>query len=379
MSPFLSRHFNATMDFPDDSNSDIRLALEKAEALARLSSAPLPDRLNEDWRFGRPHKHATALAAALADRQRPNVGTVRIEGAGEDVAWDMSLEEASAEEDPFVQSIGSDHLLNLHLKHALRGVCILLEKSHEHPITITYETDGLFTPTTCIHAQEGVKARIIERHIVRGEGIMFTTRRIFAMRGADISVELEEMGSGSSRCLNITNIQAAGATVRHLTQHSGHEWAREETLASILSSDADNPADLRLFSANRLSGHQVLDQHTRQIHSWGAARSDLLYKNVVDDHATAIFAGNIYVAPGAHDSDAYQSNRNMLLSEDATIHSLPGLEILADRVRCSHGSASAPMDEEQLFYMTSRGIPRREAQLLVAEGFLADALEKFRA
>ncbi len=367
------------MDFPEDSSTDIRLALEKAQAQARLAAATPPDRLNEDWRFGRPHKHAAALISALTDASRPTAGSIRIEGAGEDAAWELGKDDAPEEEEVLMQSIGSDHLLALHVKRLGHGVCIYLEKSQEQPIIITYETDGLFCPTTGIIAAAGVSARIIERHIVKGEGVLFTTRRIMAEPGADIAVELVEEGSGSSRTLNITNIQAAGATVRHLTQHSNHAWAREETIADILHSTADAPADIRLYSANRLSGKQVLDQHTRQIHSWGAAKSDLMYKNVVDEHAIAIFAGNIYVAPGAHDTDAYQSNRNMLLSEDATIHSLPGLEILADRVRCSHGSASAPMDEEQLFYMTSRGIPRHEAQLLVAEGFLADAVEKFRA
>ncbi len=365
------------MDFPD--STDIRLALEKAEAQARLASAPLPDRLNEDWRFGRPHKHAAALAAALAEADRPCEGSIRIEGAGEEVAWELGRDDAPEEEEILMRSIGSDHLLGLHLKRLARGVCIYLEQSQEHPITVTYETDGLFCPTTGIIATAGVKARIIERHLVRGNGIMFTTRRIMAEPGANISVELQESGSGSSRAFNITHIQADCATVRHLTQHSQHEWAREETTAEILHSTAEAPADIRLYSANRLNGRQVLDQHTRQIHHWGSAQSDLLYKNVADGHATAIFAGNIYVAPGAHDTNAYQNNRNMLLSEEASIHSLPGLEILADRVRCSHGSASAPMDEEQLFYMTSRGIPRHEAQLLVAEGFLADVQEKFRA
>ncbi len=367
------------MDFPDDSNTDIRLALEKAEAQARLANAPAPDRLNEDWRFGRPHKHGAPLIEALTNKVRPCSGTIHIEGAEEDVAWELGKDDAPEEEEILMHSIGSDHLLALHVKRLSRGVCIYLEKSQEKPITITYETDGLFCPTTGIIAAAGVKAHIIERHVVRGEGILFTTRRIMAETGANIAVELQEEGSGDSHAMNITNIQADCATVRQLTQHNGHLWAREETIADILHSTPEAPADIRLYSANRLSGHQVLDQHTRQTHSWGSAKSDLLYKNVVDEHATAIFAGNIYVAPGAHDTDAYQSNRNMLLNEDATIHSLPGLEILADRVRCSHGSASAPMDEEQLFYMESRGIPRHEAQLLVAEGFLADAVERFKA
>ncbi len=366
------------MDFPDDNSNDIRLALEKAEFLARLNAAPLPDRLNEDWRFGSPHKHATTLAATLADTARPSTGSIRLEGVDEEQAWELTREDAPADADLFMQSIGSDHLLGLHMKRLTRGVALMLTRSQEQPITITYETDGLFTPTTSITALEGVKARIIERHIVRKGGTMFTTRHIVAQPGADISVELEEEGEGSSRTMNITNIHAVDATVRHLTQHRGHAWAREETVAEILHSCEENPADIRLYSANRVGEHQLLDQHTRQIHRWGGAKSDLMYKNVVDEHATATFAGNIYVAPGAHNTDAYQSNRNMLLHEDATVHSLPGLEILADRVRCSHGSASAPMDEEQLFYLMSRGIARRDAQLLVAEGFLADVIEHFR-
>ncbi len=367
------------MDFPDDSSNDIRLALEKAEARARLASATLPDRFNEDWRFGRPHRHAAELAAALNDTARPDSGRICIEGAGEDVAWELTKDDAPGEEELLMQSIGSDYLLGLHLRRLSRGVCVMLERTQEQPITITYETDGLFCPTTSIIAAPGVKARIIERHLVRGEGILFTTRHIVAMQGAELAVELAEEGSGHSRCMNITHLHAVGAQLRHLSQHSGHAWAREELVAEILDSSQECPADVRLFSANRLTGSQVLDQHTRQIHGVGGARSDLLYKNVVDEHATAIFAGNIYVAPGAHNTDAYQSNRNMLLHEDASVHSLPGLEILADRVRCSHGSASAPMDEEQLFYLMSRGISRRDAQLLVAEGFLADVSERFRA
>ncbi len=368
------------MDFPDDSSNDIRLALEKAEFLARLDAAPLPDRLNEDWRFGSPHKHAATLAERLDEAQkRPCSGTIRIEGAGEEAAWEMGREDEPAESDLFLQSIGSDHLLKLHMRRLTRGVALFLTQSPERSITITYETDGLFTPTTSIMAMEGVKADIVERHIVRGSGLIFTTRSIIAQPGADISVELVEEGSGESRSMNITNIRAVGARVRHLTRHEGHAWAREETVAEIQHSSEEKPADIRLYSANRLTGSQLLDQHTRQVHSWGGAKSDLVYKNVVDGHATAIFAGNIYVAPGAHRTDAYQSNRNMLLHEDATVHSLPGLEILADRVRCSHGSASAPMDEEQLFYLMSRGISRRDAQLLVAEGFLGDVIEQFRS
>ena len=325
------------------------------------STPQLPDRLCEDWRFGAPHKHAAALAQMMqGDDLR---GSISVEGA-DDALGDWHAAD--------VRSIGSDALLALH--QAVEGVGLCLQHDYAEPITITCETDGVFTPAVHIVAKAGVHARIIERHICRGErAAMVCARRIVAEEGAQLSVELQEEGCGTSRVLNITDITARGACVRHLTTHANHEWAREETTAEACG----HAADIRLFSANRLEGSQMLDQHTRQLHSCGGCSSNLLYKNVLDGRATAVFAGNIYVAPGAHDTDAYQSNRNMLLSENATVHSLPGLEILADRVRCSHGSASAPMDAEQLFYLLSRGIPRHQAQLLVAQGFLQDATDKF--
>ena len=362
------------MDFPDSGN-DMKLAMEKVEAQTRLAAAVTPDRLNENWRFGRPHKHAVALVELLADtKNTPSRGKVTLEDASGCADY---IDKEDAESELLMSTIGSDKLLALHLQRFGKGAALFLEGDIAEPITITYETEELFTPTTLIIAAPGARARIIERHITHGEGCMVCTRIIQAAEGAEISVELEESGSGSSRAMNITNISAVQAKVRHLTRHSNHAWAREETIAEVLHSEGE--ADIRLYSANRLSGDQVLDQHTRQIHTAGRSASDLLYKNVVDDNATAVFAGNIYVAAGAHNTDAYQSNRNMLLSEKATIHSLPGLEILADKVRCSHGSASAPMDEEQLFYLLSRGIPRHVAQLLVANGFLADATDRFRA
>ena len=159
------------------------------------------------------------------------------------------------------------------------------------------------------------------------------------------------------------------------TQFGIQETKREETVAEIYAPGADN----QLCSANKLDLNQVLDQHTRQIHHVGGATSNLLYKNVLHAKATATFAGNIYVAPGAHNTDAYQSNRNLLLSEDATVNSLPGLEILADKVRCSHGSASGPIDEEQLFYLLSRGVPCDEAHQLIADGFLLEAQDKYNS
>lgn len=377
------------MNFPQNLSIEEAFALAEAEAKLkqalqemqqRFDSAVLPNRYNEDWRFGQPKKYAGALAEQFAANTTNN-GFVSISAPQNVSAERISAEDADLKETLILMpTIGSDALLGMHIKRFGCGCCIMLEPDTviDTPITITYEvSEGLYTPCTFIMAGAGAKATIIEKHICHNGATIFCTRNIHVAQGADIAVELQEAGTEQTRAFNITNIQNLGGKVRHLTGYTGHSWVREETVAEIYS--AEEGTEIKLYSANKLSSNAFLDQHTRQIHHVGGAGSDLLYKNVVDDHATAIFAGNIYVAEGAHHTDAYQSNRNMLLSENATIHSLPGLEILADKVKCSHGSASAPMDEEQLFYLCSRGISRRDAQLLVAEGFLTDVRERFQS
>ncbi len=367
------------MDFPQNMSMEEAFALAEAEAklkqvlkesTVRFENAVIPNRLNEDWRFGRPHKHAVALAELLQS-DTPSQGEATVQHAGDAAVPVTSEDDDLRQTEMLMPTIGSDALLGMHLKRFGNGYALYIEEDTKEPILLTYKTNTLYTPSTFIMVAPGVKAHVIEQHYGNEKGTIFATRNIQVAEGAELKVELQPYGC--ARCMVITNIQNMGGKVVHYTHHFACDWAREETVAEIYTPGADN----QLFSANNLICNQVLDQHTRQIHHVGGATSNLLYKNVVDDTATGIFAGNIYVAPGAHNTDAYQSNRNMLLSEKATIHSLPGLEILADKVRCSHGSASAPMDEEQLFYLRSRGIPRDEALALVSHGFLQDVVDKF--
>lgn len=375
------------MDFSQNLSMEEAFALAEAEAKLnaalqaarqRFNDAKIPDRYNEDWRFGQPAKHAVALAEIL-ETSAPARGSISVKCADSEVVMPVSAEDDELKETVnLMPTIGSDALLGLHIRRFGEGICLMLEENTEikQPIIITYETDGLYTPYTFIMAAPGAKARIEEHHKCADGATMFCVRNIHVMEGAQIAVELHEHGSIDSRCMNITDIHNLGGAVQHFTSHAGHAWAREETIAEVYA--ASPGTSIELYSANRISGNSVLDQHTHQIHHIGGAKSNLLYKNVVDENGTAIFAGNIRVEAGAHCTDAYQTNRNLLLSEKSTVHSLPGLEILADKVRCSHGSASSPVDEEALFYLTSRGVSRANAQELISTGFLEDAYNKFR-
>ncbi len=124
------------------------------------------------------------------------------------------------------------------------------------------------------------------------------------------------------------------------------------------------------------TGRQHLSYHTRQVHRADHTRSDLLYRGALKDRSRIVWRGMIRVEPGAQKTDAYQKNDNLVLSENARADSIPGLEIEADDVRCTHGATAGRVDDEQVFYAMARGLTRKEAMHLIVEGFFATVLER---
>jgi Fe-S cluster assembly protein SufD len=102
----------------------------------------------------------------------------------------------------------------------------------------------------------------------------------------------------------------------------------------------------------------------------------LLFKGALVDESRAVWQGMIYVAPGAQKTDGYQANRNLILSRNARADSLPGLEIQADDVRCTHGATVGKIDRDQIFYLRTRGIPKLEAERLIVEGFFDPIMQR---
>lgn len=121
---------------------------------------------------------------------------------------------------------------------------------------------------------------------------------------------------------------------------------------------------------------QHLDHDTQQNHLATHTTSDLLFKGALIQESRSVWQGMIYVAPGAQKSDGYQANRNLVLSRNARADSIPGLEILADDVRCTHGATVGKIDPDQIFYMESRGIPRRDAERAIVEGFFDPIMQR---
>jgi Fe-S cluster assembly protein SufD len=146
-----------------------------------------------------------------------------------------------------------------------------------------------------------------------------------------------------------------------------------------------NFSDLNLVgigAEGRISGfyfsdhQQHFDHDTQQNHLAAHTTSDLIFKGALMGESRSVWQGMIYVAPGAEKTDGYQANRNLILSHKARADSIPGLEILADDVRCTHGATVGKVDQEQLFYLLSRGIPEPEAERLIVEGFFEAIMQR---
>ena len=123
-------------------------------------------------------------------------------------------------------------------------------------------------------------------------------------------------------------------------------------------------------------GDQHLDHDTQQNHLAPHTTSDLLFKGALKGNSRSVWQGMIYVAPAAQKTDGYQANRNLILSAGARADSIPGLEILADDVRCTHGATVGKLEQEPLFYLKTRGIPEREAERLMVEGFFDPIMQR---
>jgi Fe-S cluster assembly protein SufD len=177
---------------------------------------------------------------------------------------------------------------------------------------------------------------------------------------------------------NVVALQLNSTTVDHdasamsLNLHLGSRYSRFESLSRLIGEGGRSD----LLAVSVANGTQEFDARTLQDHISAHTASDLLYKNALSDRARTTFGGLIRVEPHAHFTDAYQKVRNLLLSDDSEANSMPGLEILADNVRCTHGATSGQVEEDQLFYLRSRGIPVPVAQRLIVTGFLDEVIQR---
>ena len=249
----------------------------------------------------------------------------------------------------------------------------------DDPIRVArYITEGGIAvfPRTLIVAEEGSHVGYVEEFGSPNFTVATLSCgavEVIAGNSANVQyVALQEWGDGVRHIATQRTIAGRDANLDTLVVNLGASIARVDMAASLEGPGARSDM-LGLYFAQ---GHQHFDHNTRQDHTVPHATSDLLYKGALYDKTRAVFRGIIKVFPKAQRTDAYQTNRNLLLSDKAEATSLPNLEIEADDVRCSHAATVGHLDKEELFYIMSRGVSRREAERLVVFGFFGEVLER---
>ncbi|HEX6066334.1 MAG TPA: Fe-S cluster assembly protein SufD [Longimicrobiales bacterium] len=249
----------------------------------------------------------------------------------------------------------------------------------DDPIRVArYITEGgvAVLPRTLIVADEGSHVGYVEEFMSPDFKVpTFSCGAVEVIAGNSANVQyvaLQSYGEGVRHIATQRTIAGRDANLDTLVVNLGASVARVDLAASLEGPGARSDM-LGLYFAQ---GSQHFDHNTRQDHKVPHATSDLLYKGALYDKTRAIFRGIIKVFPKAQRTDAYQTNRNLLLSDKAEATSLPNLEIEADDVRCSHAATVGHLDQEELFYIMSRGVTRRDAERLVVFGFFGEVLER---
>ncbi len=278
-------------------------------------------------------------------------------------------------------ALGSARLAALHKAKVSTGTVIHVPKNVEValPLEIFHWLDGQNStvfPHTLIILGDNAKLTVLEHYQstnTQAEGLAVAVNDLILGPGANLTYVSIQNWSETARSFQINSTELArDARATNMVVNLGSTYARYESASRMRGPGGRSD----MLAVNVASNHQEFDQRTLQDHAQPNCVSDLLYKNALSDFSRSIFAGLIKVEELSHKTDAYQKVRNLLLSDDAEANSMPGLEILADDVRCSHGATSGQLEKDEIFYLLSRGIPEPQARRLLVVGFLNEAIAR---
>ncbi len=266
----------------------------------------------------------------------------------------------------------------LNTAFAKSGSFILVNKNEEisELIHLIFLTDGRNTPSisqvrNLIVLGENSKASILESYVSLSGGRMVSNNvsEIFLKKGAKLELTKYQVENENDFLFTNTHIeQESDSELKNFIFSLNGNLIRND-LKIKLNGEGANALINGLSLADK---SQHFDNNVLVTHAKGNCNSNQLFKSLIDDEATCIFAGKVFVAQDAQKTNAKQSNKNILLTETATAHSKPQLEIYADDVACSHGSTTGQIDNEALFYMQARGLSKQQARALLLFAFAAE-------
>ncbi|MCJ7726120.1 MAG: Fe-S cluster assembly protein SufD [Acidimicrobiia bacterium] len=369
--------------------------------IALFESLPMPDPREEDWRYvelgidlgdaalpgapGTPMDPAGSMVTVVGDvaGRALSVDGTTLECEGEGITSLQSAGEA-AWADRGRLGVPADLDRFSAAQHAFGTDGILIEVPAGKAVAAPYffevqaVTPGaLVRPRLIVDAGDGSEVAVVV-HYRSPDGV------------ALIAVPHVEVAAGANANVSVTVVQMWGDQTTAIAQHhhvAGRDAVLGLTEAGIggqfsrlhMRMDLDGPgSDARVLGLYFGDHTQTLDYRAFMNHNAPHTTSDMFLKGAVGDHSRSVFTGLIRIEPEGQKTLAHQTNRNLVLSEGAEAHSVPNLEILANDVRCGHGSAVGPLDAEQRYYLMSRGLDRQAADRLQVKGFFEEALSRYR-
>jgi Fe-S cluster assembly protein SufD len=368
-------------------------------AFARFAALGFPNTHHEEWRFtnvapiartafaaGRQGAVATKLAKGPVQLvfanghllTRPESLPKGLEAGGfaaDPAAIAQHLgKHASFAENAFV-ALNTAMLSDGAFVRVARGAVI------EEPIEIFYLTTAgaqpiALHPRALIVVGADAHCTIVERYQGAGDGVYFNNAVTEIAVGDRAVVDHYKVQQESLSAFHIATLQATIGRSATFASHSislGGALVRNDVNATL-----SEGSDATLNGLYIVNGTQHVDNHTLIDHAMPHGTSHELYKGILDGKAHAVFNGKIIVRPDAQKTDSKQTNKNLVLSDDAVVDTKPELQIFADDVRCTHGATIGQLDAESLFYLQSRGIGKRQARSLLTQAFAQDVVDRIK-
>ena len=264
------------------------------------------------------------------------------------------------------------------------GIFILINKNQvlENPlyfyhVSNTKENHTLAQPRSLIYVEESAKVQLIETYKTFGPMDSFSNEVMEVIVNNNAVVEYYKLQDDSVNASHVgtTHIRQIGKSYVHTVTVSLNGGVIRNNIDIIMEA-AGNEA--HMYGLYLIKGRTHVDNHTLVDNTQPNCFSNEFYKGIIDEYATGVFSGKIFVRPDAQKTNAYQSNKNILLSDTATVNTKPQLEIFADDVKCSHGCTVGKLDEEALFYLRTRGISKENAQSMLLQAFASDVVAQIK-
>ena len=362
--------------------------MSRADALAAYEALPLPDTSEEHWRFtdlsGFDPDAFTGVASAeietMLDLDVAGYATVTADGIEIERAPEgVTFAPLPEEHERLYELVGWEEKFAAHNAAMWRnGLLVVVPRGVqlEKPLYVRVAATGQTFWRLLVVAEEGARFSLIEEYAS-------PTSDTAAYSNAVVELFVEQNAK-----LEYVSLQNLSRETWHFATHHARverdaelDWVAggfgsKRGKVRIQNDLAGQGATSRVTGAYFADGEQHLDYDTFQEHIAPSCESDFAFKGALREHATAVWRGMIRVEEGAQKTNAYQENRNLLLSKKAHADSIPGLEILANDVRCTHGATVGRVNREDLFYLMSRGLKRPEAERLIVRGFFQDVLDR---